>query len=177
MAGAEPGRACSLTLPTGDGVSAAPPASPQPGPADLPQRAPQTLQPRPSPAPSPGCAQVLKNPTFSLGTKSHPTFPLQPRASLCPSQGLARLFHHPPALAPAPASNPVLGRLPPVSQTPGGQSGSQVSFDLHTHTRAHIHKDTHRRTHIHKHTGQSSLVSLSLYTHAHTGACDVRVGL
>ena len=177
MVGAEPGRPCSLTpLPTGDRVSAAPPASPlarssRSTPESSSNSAALTHSCKPW-----VCPGSSRTPPSPLAPNPTPTFPSQPRASLHPSQGLARLLHHPPALVPAPASNPVLGWLPPVSQIPGGQSGSQVSFSpsphTHTHTHTQRHTQAHTYTYAHTYTQTHWAVwvglSLSLHTHTHT---------
>ena len=122
-----------------------------------------------------GVPRVLKNPTFSLGTKSHPNLPFA-------AQGLSPPFTG-PCTSPSPPTSPgTSASFQPCTRMAAPRfpnprwtiwvTGFFLSISTHTHT--HIHKDTHRRTHIHmhthihKHTGQSGSVSLSPYTHTHT---------
>ena len=104
-----------------------------------------------------GVPRVLKNPTFSLGTKSHPNLPFA-------AQGLSPPFTG-PCTSPSPPTSP----------------GTRASFQPCTRTAAphfpnpgcppfpksQVDNVIHRFLSLHLHT----------HTHTHTCARDVRVGL
>lgn len=101
-----------------------------------PTELPKLCSPNPVLLPPLGVPRVLKNPTFSLGTKSHPNPPL-------PAQGVSPAFTG-PCTSPPPPSPGTSTSFQPCTWTdscppfPKSQAGNQghrlLSLHLHTHT-------------------------------------------